>query len=83
MMQIVRYGVPGAMLAAAFAILIVRRDATGLEVWAMLTGAALAVLLLNVLFRIGAEGDRERVAEDAARDYYSQHGHWPDERPRG
>ena len=39
------------------------------------------MLLLNVLFRMGAEGDRERQAEEAARDYYTKHGHWPDEAP--
>jgi hypothetical protein len=26
-------------------------------------------------------GDRERDAEDAARDFYARHGHWPDEAP--
>jgi hypothetical protein len=48
----------------------------------MATGAALAVLLLNLFFRLGAQGDREREAEEAARDYYSRTGHWPDEDPR-
>ena len=39
------------------------------------------MLLLNVLFRYGSKGDEERQAEADARDYYSQHGHWPDEAP--
>jgi hypothetical protein len=43
------------------------------------TGAALAVLLLNLLFRLGAEGDREREAEEAAREHFARTGHWPDE----
>jgi len=45
----------------------------------MATGAALAVLLLNLLFRFGAEGDRERQAEEAAREYFARTGRWPDE----
>ena len=45
----------------------------------MCVGAGLALLLLNVLYRYGAEGDRERDAEEAAREYFAQHGHWPDE----
>jgi hypothetical protein len=36
------------------------------------------VLLLNVLYRIGVEGDKERDREEAAREYFDKHGHWPD-----
>ena len=49
------------------------------EGWAMCVGAGLAILLLNVLYRYGATGDRERTAEDEAREYFSEHGRWPDE----
>jgi hypothetical protein len=37
------------------------------------------VLLLNWLFRLGAEGDLERQAEEDARDEFSRTGRWPDE----
>jgi hypothetical protein len=30
---------------------------------------------------VEAKGDPEREAEVAARDYFSAHGHWPDEAP--
>ena len=39
------------------------------------------MLLLNVLFRYGVAGDSERDDEDAARAYFDEHGHWPDEPP--
>ena len=45
----------------------------------MLVGSGLSVALLNVLFRYGSKGDEEREAEDAAREYYAQHGRWPDD----
>jgi len=45
----------------------------------MCVGSGLALLLLNWLFRLGAEGDQERDAEQAARDYLAEHGRWPDE----
>ncbi len=45
----------------------------------MCVGSGLSILLLNALFRYGAQGDRERDAEDAAREYLARHGHWPDE----
>ena len=32
--------------------------------------------------RYGAKGDREREAEETAREYFDAHGHWPDEAPR-
>ena len=42
-------------------------------------GVAASVLLLNVLYRVGVEGDRERDVEEAARVYFDKHGRWPDE----
>jgi hypothetical protein len=50
--------------------------------WAMCMGSAGAVLLLNLLFRYGAQGDSERENEESARAYFDEHGHWPDEAPR-
>jgi drug/metabolite transporter (DMT)-like permease len=40
---------------------------------------ALIVWMLNWLFRMSIESNREREREEAARDYFSQHGRWPDE----
>jgi hypothetical protein len=34
--------------------------------------------LLNVLYRIGVQGDREREREEEARRYFDEHGRWPD-----
>jgi len=78
-MRALRYGLPGVLALIGFAFLIIRRDTTGIEMWAMLVGAALAVLLMNLLFRMGQSGERERDAEIEAREYLSRHGRWPDE----
>jgi hypothetical protein len=72
----VRYGIPGALILAGQVIGIVTGDPVS---WAGFTGAGLAVLLIGALVRIGVEGDRERDREEAARDYFSKHGRWPDE----
>ena len=45
--------------------------------WAGFTGAGLAVLLINVLVRIGNEGERDREREETARRYFDEHGRWP------
>jgi hypothetical protein len=76
----IRYVLPAALVLAGFVVLFTAGESRRWDGWAMLVGAGLAVLLLNLLFRIGAKGDEERAAEVAARDYYSEHGRWPDER---
>jgi hypothetical protein len=74
-----RYGLPALLVAVGFAILVLVDDPIRWDGWAMCVGSGLSILLLNVLFRYGAQGDRERDAEDAAREYLARHGHWPDE----
>jgi hypothetical protein len=76
----VRYGLPGAVVLAGVLVLILNHSLNGIEGFAMFVGAAGAILLLNVLYRVGVSGDIERDEEAAARDYLDEHGHWPDER---
>ena len=78
---LLRYGLPAVLVAAGFVLLFTGDESNRWDGWAMCLGAAGAVLLLNVLFRIGAKGDEERDREAAARDYLAEHGHWPDESP--
>jgi hypothetical protein len=75
----VRYVIPAVLVVAGFVILFVAPDSSRWDGWAMCVGAGLALLLLNVLFRYGAKGDRERDDEERAREYFAQHGRWPDE----
>jgi hypothetical protein len=77
----VRYGLPGALVLAGFVLLFVADGSTRWDGFAMCVGAGLAVLLMNVLFRLGASGDDERQAEDDAREYFARHARRPDERP--
>jgi hypothetical protein len=79
--MIVRYFVPALIAVAGVVILAFNHTINGLEGAAMFIGAALAILLLNVLYRVGVTGDEERDREAAARDYLDEHGHWPDEEP--
>jgi len=78
----VRYVLPGAIVLAGVVILVFNHSLNGLEGAAMFVGCAGAILLLNVLYRVGVTGDKERDEEAAARDYLDEHGHWPDEAPR-
>ena len=79
-MVAVRYVLPlGIFLLGILLLIIDSGGKTGWEGFFMAAGAALAVLLLNLLFRLGAEGDREREAEEAAREHFARTGRWPDE----
>jgi len=75
-LSVVRYGIPAAFVVAGQVILLVSGDPVS---WAGFTGAGIAILLLNTLFRIGVEGDRDRDREQAARRYFDEHGRWPDQ----
>jgi hypothetical protein len=80
-MLALRYGLPAGLVLAGFVILFTVHGSLRWDGWAMCVGAGCSVLLLNWLFRLGVEGDREREAEEDARDYFSEHGHWPGEAP--
>jgi hypothetical protein len=80
-MLAIRYVLPGVLILLGIVLWPVNPDGLGVELFAMLVGAGLSVLLLNVLFRLGVRGDEDRKAEADARDYLSEHGHWPDEKP--
>jgi hypothetical protein len=88
-MHAVRYGIP-LVLVVAGVIVSATAGGVGVAAGALFFSAGTAVLLLNVLYRIGVEGDKERDTEQEAREYFDKHGRWPDEpesatrgRPRG
>jgi len=75
-LNLVRYGIPLALLVAG--VVVAGLSGSGVVAGAMFVSAATAVLLLNVLYRIGVEGDKERDREEEARRYFDEHGRWPD-----
>ena len=79
MVRFLRYGLPAVLVLSGFVILFTVDSSARWDGWAMCVGSGLAVLLLNWLFRLGAEGDAEREKELAAREYFARHGHWPDD----
>ena len=73
-----RYVLPAVVVLAGIVAMAFDTD-TSLEGGAGLVSAGLAIWFVNWLFRIGAEGDAERDAEESAREYFDRHGRWPDE----
>jgi protein-S-isoprenylcysteine O-methyltransferase Ste14 len=41
--------------------------------------AAIIVWMLNWMYRMSVDSNREREDEEAARDYFDRHGRWPEE----
>lgn len=84
LLRFLRYWLPLIVCAVGAAICIARGfDDTGLDTAAAMFGAGGSIYLMNVLLRIGIQGDKERDVEDEARDFYDRHGMWPDEVPPG
>lgn len=76
-----RYGLAAIFIVAGFAALLFAPPTSRYEGFSMCVGSGLSILLLNFLFRMGAKGDHDRDAEEAAREFYARNGHWPDEGP--
>ena len=74
----IRYGIP-LVLFVVGAVVTATAGGAGVVAGALFFSAAGAVLLLNVLHRMGVEGDKERDREADARDFFDKHGRWPDE----
>jgi len=77
----VRYVLPAVLILLGIVLWPINPDGMGVDLFAMLVGAGLSVLLLNWLFRLGSRGDLERRQEEDARRFLAEHGHWPDEAP--
>jgi hypothetical protein len=76
-----RYVLP-AIIVLAGLVFVALDPKKNWEGASMLIGAGLSVLLLNVLYRVGVHGDRDRAREDEQRRYFDRYGHWPDEREK-
>jgi len=41
--------------------------------------AGIIVWMISWMYRMSVDSNREREAEEAAREYFDRHGHWPGE----
>jgi hypothetical protein len=75
----VRYALPGVIVLAGVIIMTLGGE-VDLEGGASIVSAGLIGYLTSWLYRVSAYGDGARKEqEEAARDYLSLHGHWPDD----
>lgn len=81
-LKLVRYGIPTVLAVAGVLFLSFGDEDVRYDMFGMCVGAALSLLLFTFLFRMGVSGERDREQEEEARRYLTEHGHWPDEKPR-
>ena len=78
--RLIRYVLPAVIvLAGALMMALTGPDDERYVAGGAMIGAGLAVALINLMFRIGVAGDREREDEERAREHFDRHGRWPDE----
>lgn len=51
-------------------------------IWSIIAVLGAIVLVVVILWSL-ITGRDDRDIEEAAREYYDEHGHWPDEAPSG
>ena len=80
-LAITRIWLPVAIAVAGIVAVILGggRDGVVAGAGVALIIAALIVWMINWMYRISVQSNREREVEEAARDYYDLHGRWPDE----
>ena len=79
LMRFTRYWLPAIVVVGGIFAIVFGPEDGGAEGGAAIIGAGLAIWTINILYRVGAAGDRERDDEERAREYFDRHGRWPDE----
>jgi drug/metabolite transporter (DMT)-like permease len=81
MLTLTRIWLPLAIAVAGVVLIIVGRGhRPAAAAGVVLLGAALMVWLINWLFRMSVQSNRDRDEEEHAREFFDEHGRWPDER---
>ncbi len=77
LVHLVRYGLPLTLFVVGAVI----TWGTSIEegVGEALIAAAVCVVVANSIFRFSFSDLKDRTREERARDFYDEHGHWPDE----
>lgn len=78
--KFVRFWVPSILCATGILYVVAHGfSESSLNVGIPVFSAGASIWLLNFLYRLGISGDRDRDTETTAREYFNEHGHWPDQ----
>jgi hypothetical protein len=80
LLSLTRVWIPVLIAIAGVVAIIIGRGhtaAAGSGVGLIIVG--IIVWMVNWMFRMSVESNRDRDREEAAREYFGEHGRWPDE----
>ena len=80
LLSLTRVWIPVLIAIAGVVAIIIGRGhtaAAGAGVGLIIVGVI--VWMVNWMFRMSVESNRDREREEAAREYFDEHGRWPDE----
>jgi high-affinity Fe2+/Pb2+ permease len=79
LLSLTRVWLPVALVVVGIVLIVLGGDsalgATGVGMLII----AVIVWMVNWMFRMSVESNRDREREEAAREYFDEHGRWPDE----
>ena len=78
---VVRYVLPGALTLAGLILIVIKPEGATLHGGLGIIGAGLAAFLFAFLAKVSMTGDTFRDREEEARQFFDEHGYWPDEDP--
>jgi hypothetical protein len=78
---VVRYVLPGTLCLVGLALIVAEPHGSTLHGGLGILGAGLAAFLFAFLAKVSMSGDEWRDHEEEARQFFDEHGHWPDEDP--
>jgi uncharacterized membrane protein len=73
-----RYVLPGGLVVAGIVALVAADDSVKYDFFGTCWGAAFALAVFAQLIRLNTGDADDRDREAAAREYYTEHGRWPD-----
>jgi energy-converting hydrogenase Eha subunit C len=80
MLTLTRIWLPSAIAIAGIVAIVIGHGRTPVAAaGVVLLGVGLIVWMINWLFRMSVESNRDREREEEAREFFDRHGRWPDE----
>jgi drug/metabolite transporter (DMT)-like permease len=81
MLAFLRYVLPALLVFAGVVLLSFGGESVRYDGFGLCAGAGIALAVFAQLIRLNTSGASDRDDEEAARRYFTEHGHWPDEAP--